>query len=71
MNLLKFAKIGGCRVVVCGAGYGGRYGYTTEDAPNCTVCGFKTKKEAREQWVVDTFGNFSGEAVLKLLAETK
>jgi hypothetical protein len=70
MNLKQFADLGGCEVVVCGAGWGGRYGYTTRDAPNSTTCGFKTKSEARERWLSDTFGEVAGGAVMQLLASS-
>lgn len=68
MNLKQFADLGGCKVVLCGPGWGGRYGYTTPDAPNCTTCGFKTKAEARARWMTDTFGEVEGAAVQKLLS---
>ena len=71
MNLKQFADLGGCKVVLCGSGWGGRYGYTTEDAPNCTTCGFKTKTEARERWLADTFGKVAGAAVQKLLSSNE
>ena len=67
MNLKQFSDLGGCKVVVCGAGWGGKYGYTTLDAPNSTTCGFKTKALARECWLRDTFGEIAGNAVLQLL----
>lgn len=67
MNLKQFATLAGCKVVLCGKGWGGRYGYTTEDMPNSMVCGFKTKDEARMQWFSDTFGELAGNAVIKLL----
>ena len=67
-NLNQFADMAGCKVVVCGTGWGGRYGYTTADAPNCTTCGFKTKTEARERWLIDTFGEVAGSAVKRLFS---
>jgi len=68
MNLKQFADLGGCKVVLCGPGWDGRYGYSTDDAPNCTTCGFKTKAEARARWLTDTFGEVAGAAVQKLLS---
>ena len=70
MNLKQFADLGGCKVVLCGPGWGGRYGYTTDDAPNCATCGFKTKAEARQAWLDDTFGENAGRAVMQLLASS-
>lgn len=67
MNLKQFADLGGCNVVLCGPGWGGRYGYTTADVPDCTTCGFKTKTEARQRWIEDTFGEVAGRAVMQLL----
>lgn len=67
MKLKQFADKAGMVVVDCGAGWRGRYGYSTDDAPNCTTCGFKTKQAAREGWLRDTFGTVCGDAVLKLL----
>jgi len=67
MNLKKFADLCGCNIVICGPGWGGRYGYVTDDAPNCTTCGFKTKKEARERWLQDTFGSIAGTIVKGLI----
>ncbi len=60
MNLKQFADMAGCKVVLCGPGWGGHYGYTTDDAPNCTTCGLKTKTEARQRWLADTFGETAG-----------
>lgn len=70
MNLKQFADMAGCTVVLCGPGWGGRYGYTTSDAPNCTTCGFKTQEEARQRWLEDTFGEGPGVAVQKMLSST-
>ena len=71
MTLKQFSTMAGCIVVECGPGWGGRYGYTTEDAPNCTTCGFKTKQAAREGFMLDTFGEVAGAAVLALLEGKK
>ncbi len=67
MNLKQFADLGGCKVVLCGPGWGGRYGYTTSDCPEVTECGYKTKTEARKQWLQNTFGEVLGNAVMQLL----
>jgi hypothetical protein len=68
MTLKQFADLCGCKIVICGPGWGGRYGYTTDDAPNCTTCGFKTKAEVIDRWMNDTFGGVAGAAVQKLLS---
>lgn len=70
MNLKQFADLGGCVVVLCGPGWGGKYGYSSTDAPNCTTCGYKTKAEARQGWLEDTFGETAGRAVMQLLASS-
>lgn len=64
MNLKQFADMAGCKVVLCGPGWGGRYGYTTDDAPNYTTCGFKTKTEARRYFWQDGRGCGAKAAVL-------
>lgn len=67
MNLKQFADLAGCRVVLCGPGWGGKYGYVTADAPNVMECGYKSKQEAREWWLKRTFGEIAGGAVFCLL----
>lgn len=67
MNLKQFADLAGCQVVLCGPGWGGRYGYTTKDNPRSTTCGFKTKTQARQGWIKNTFGETAGTAVLAML----
>ena len=69
MNLKQFAELAGCKVVVCGPGWRGKYGYTTDDAPNCTTCGFKSHDDARQRWLEDTFGKVAGAAVKQLLED--
>ena len=69
MNLKKFCDLAGCVVVLCGPGWGGKYGYSTKDCPQCMTCGFKTKREARKRFVMDTFGDYAGSAVFSLLEE--
>lgn len=69
MNIKQFSEIGGCKVVLCGPGWGGKYGYTTKDSPNSTTCGFKTKHSARKGWMEDTFGETAAQAIVKLLEE--
>jgi len=65
----QFAIESGVEVVECGPGWGGRYGFKTEDAPNCTTCGFKTKAAAYEFWMSDTFGKKTAAALKKLLEQ--
>lgn len=67
MNLKQFADLCGCKIVLCGREWGGQYGYETDDAPNITICGFKTKAEARQGWLEDTFGKITSKAVMRLL----
>ena len=69
MTLAIFATKAGFKLISCGPGWGGKYGYTTTDHPNCRVCGFKNKHEAQEAWLKDTFGETAGAAVLELLAK--
>ena len=67
MTLENFAKLAGVKIVDCGTGWGGRIGYTTTDAPNCTCCGYKTKLAAYKAWLEDTYGARAGNALLELL----
>lgn len=67
MNLKQFAGEAGVEIVECGPGWGGRYGYTTKDMPNSTVCGFRTKDAAYKAWLEDTFGELAAKAVARLL----
>jgi len=71
MTLEEFAKDAGVVLVDCGEGWGGRVGYKTSDAPNCTNCGYRTAKSAYKAWLTDTFGEGAAKAVLKLLKEKK
>ena len=67
-DLKWFANQSGVEVFICGPGWGGRYGYRTADYPNCAVCGFRTKCDARKAWVTDTFGDMAAFALLELLS---
>lgn len=67
VKLKAFTDLAGCRVELCGPGWGGRYGFTTADAPNSMTCGYKTKTEARRAFIAETFGEVAGRAVLQLL----
>lgn len=69
-SLNEFADAAGVSIVECGPGWGGRYGYTTKDYPNCTECGYRTKKAAREGWAVQTFGEQAAKALFALLEQT-
>lgn len=69
MKLRAFARLAGVRVIICGGGWGGKYGYTLLDAPNCQYCGFKSAKEAYEGWLKDTYPEKLYNAMLKLLEE--
>ena len=68
-SLRQFANEAGVQVVPCGPGWGGGWGFTTADCPNSTVCGFKTKREARRRWAEETFGEQAAQALFKLLGE--
>lgn len=67
MTLEEFAKKAGVKLILCGPGYGGKYGYITEDCPNSSVNGFRTEKSALKQWAKDTFGNKTAKALFSLL----
>ena len=66
-KLKQFADSAGCKIVLCGPGWGGRYAYIIDEATNAQFCGFKTKTEARLGWLKDTFEGSAGLAVQKLL----
>lgn len=70
MTLEQFANLAGCRITECGPGWGGKYGYITDDAPNHETCGFRTKKAALECWMDDTFGEKVGAVVRASLKPT-
>lgn len=71
MNLEEFSKLAGVEVTTCDPEWGGSYGYKTLDSPDCVFCGFKTKKDALTNWVLDTFGINCGKALLELLKKGK
>lgn len=52
MRLVTFAKINGVVFKKCGPGWGGPIGFSTADAPNCTVCGYKSQAAAAEGWLL-------------------
>lgn len=66
-TLKQFAEDAGVTIVLCGPGWGGKYGYKTKDHPYSTHNGYKTKREAYEAWAIDTFGNRAGVALVRLL----
>ena len=64
-TLKEFADLAGCVIVKSdGNEYGGRYGYRSNDIPNSTTFGFKSKKEALNAWARDTFGEEVGSALI-------
>ncbi len=67
MTLKQFADDAGISVFLCGPGWGGRYGWTSAAFPSCSTCGFKTKREARMNWLAGTFGERAAAAILKLM----
>ena len=69
-KLRAFAIEAGVEVVPNGPGWGGRWGYRTADCPGCMVCGFKTRAEAYEHWLTDTFGAKTAAALKKLLEKS-
>lgn len=71
MTLRQFADMAGVSVILCGPGWGGRYGYVTVKHPNSTHCGFKTAAEAREAWAINTFGEQAARALFALLRSQK
>lgn len=70
ITLRQFAKRAGVRVIVCGPGWeGGRYGFTTEDNPQCATCGFSSHAAAYRGWLAETFGAKAAEAFAALLSD--
>jgi len=67
-ELERFAKEAGVKIVSCDAHWGGKFAYTTSDAPNCKFCGFRSEAAAYRHWLADTFGAVASKALLKLLA---
>lgn len=71
MTLKEFAVLGGVKIIECGKGWKGKYGYTTADSTKSTYCGFKTDDDAYKHWLTGTFGGVAGQAVQKLLKVIK
>lgn len=69
MNILTFAKLNGVTFKNVGGGWGGHIGYSTENAPQCTNCGYKTKTEASEAWLTELGLSKNGIEVLKKALE--
>lgn len=67
MTLEQFAKSAGVTLVDYGPGWGGRIGYKTPDAPNCTNAGYRTNQSAYRGWAENTFGTNAAKALFKLL----
>jgi hypothetical protein len=67
-KLRKFAAESGVTIVECDASvWGGRYGWKSEDFPNCTTNGFKTKADAYIGWAEETFGPKAAQALFHFL----
>ena len=66
-TLKQFAEDAGVTIVLCGPGWGGKYGYKTKDNPYSTHNGYSTKREAYEAWAAGTFGEHAGAALIRLL----
>ncbi len=71
MTLEEFAKDAGVIIFDCGEGWGGKFGYMTDDCPNLHFCGYRSEKAAYKGWFKDTFGEQTAKAVLKLLRKTQ
>lgn len=69
MTLEEFAKKCGVVIVKCDQLWGGTFGWSTKDRPNCSELGFKTEKAAYKGWMQQTFGDAAAKEVMKLLKE--
>jgi hypothetical protein len=68
MTLEEFATMAGVEIVECDAEtWGGPFGYTTKNNPNCIVCGHESKMAAYRSWLVRLVGEAASQAFLKLL----
>lgn len=71
MTLEEFAKDAGVEIVRCDKDWGGTYGFTIKDSPNCTWCGFRSERAAYQRWLESTFGDQTATAIKKLLRRAK
>lgn len=66
-SLEDFAKKCGVSLVKCDPMWGGTYGYTTDDFHNVTINGFRSKREAYQDWLSSSFGERAGKALMEIL----
>jgi hypothetical protein len=71
MQIEDFAKEAGVTIHRCDKTWGGTYGYSTKDNPNCSINGFRSEAAVYKGWATDTFGEHAGKALLKLLKGQK
>lgn len=71
VTLESFAQDAGVTLIECDSSWGGRIGYKEADHPNMSTCGFRTPNSAYKHWLEGTFGQKTGKAVLKLIANQK
>jgi hypothetical protein len=69
MTLEEFAKKCGVVIMECDHLWGGTFGWSTKEHPNCAELGFKTEKAAYKGWMQQTFGDAAAKEVMKLLKE--
>jgi hypothetical protein len=65
---LQFAQEAGATFHRCGREWGGTWGYSSKDYPNCHYNGSKTRAEAVDRWGANTFGETAWAALKTLLA---
>jgi len=71
MNLEQFAIKAGVKIIDCDKNdWGGAFGYTENDYPNISCCGFKTKEAAYKGWLENKFGKQTSKAIFALLKAT-
>ena len=49
---------------------GGKYGYSTADAPNIMTVGFKTQEQAYQHWLKSRLGEKIANAIIELISES-
>lgn len=67
MTLQDFAEMAGVSVFRCEREWGGTWAYRTPDAPNCSMCGYRSERELYKAWAEDSFGKQATKALIALL----
>jgi hypothetical protein len=70
-TLEDFAKEAGVIIHRCEKTWGGTYGYSTKDNPNCSINGYRSEAAAYKRWAATTFGEHASKALIKLLKGTQ